>query len=195
MVKQVTIDAMEYAKYHLEFSSVLDKAKKIVLDTKIDTTPAVVIDIDETILSNQSYILSDNDLNDLEKFCNWQKLGICQPIQSMVEFYNWLCLKNISIFFITARSTDLEVATLKNLANIGVVSWTDIYFRDASKWPIPKLFKAFSRSEIYKNGFEIILNIGDQPTDFEGGFALNHLKVPNPFYLESELSWKEQEHT
>ncbi len=194
MVKQINLNDSQYKKYTLDFEAVVKTAKDIVLSTKTNLSPAVVIDIDETMLSNLTYITKNRDLNDLQEFCNWQKLALCQPIPSMVEFYNWLQSLNIDVFFVTARSTDLKVATLKNLANIGITSWSNVYFRDASLWPVPKLFKAFTRSEIYKDGFEIILNIGDQPTDFEGGFAANHLKVPNPFYLESELSWKEQEH-
>ena len=46
------------------------------------------------------------------------------------------------------------------------------------------------RKNIVNNNYDIILNVGDQPTDFEGGYWKRALKVPNPFYIESKLPWQ-----
>ncbi len=42
-------------------------------------------------------------------------------------------------------------------------------------------FKTAKRADISKN-FTIIVNIGDQRSDLEGGYAERTWRVPNPFY-------------
>ena len=43
-------------------------------------------------------------------------------------------------------------------------------------------FKGPQRELIEAQGYTIVANIGDQPSDLEGGFALETFKLPNPFY-------------
>ncbi|MAH60740.1 MAG: hypothetical protein CMF42_00340 [Legionellales bacterium] len=188
------LENINYSEYKQDIKRVIYDGQIILMNTRRDDSlkPAVVIDIDETILSNYQYILDHDSLDDLNHFCSWQSLGLCKPIEPVVDFYHWLINHNFNVFFVTARNYDLKVATYENLAKIGVTNWTGIYFRDEKKWPSTKLYKASQRREIFSNGYQILLNIGDQPTDFEGGFAEHHLQIPNPFYLESKLPWKKQ---
>jgi acid phosphatase len=43
-------------------------------------------------------------------------------------------------------------------------------------------FKAPQRGDIEEQGYTIIANVGDQPSDLEGGFAERIYLLPNPFY-------------
>ncbi len=43
-------------------------------------------------------------------------------------------------------------------------------------------FKAPERGKIAAQGYTIIANVGDQPSDLAGGFAERGFLVPNPFY-------------
>ncbi len=43
-------------------------------------------------------------------------------------------------------------------------------------------FKAPARKKLEDEGYKILVNIGDQESDLNGGFAENALKLPNPFY-------------
>ena len=43
-------------------------------------------------------------------------------------------------------------------------------------------FKAPQRGQIEQRGYTIIANIGDQPSDLDGGFAEQTYLLPNPFY-------------
>jgi predicted secreted acid phosphatase len=47
---------------------------------------------------------------------------------------------------------------------------------------IRDMFKATKRSEIVEQGYTIVLNMGDQLSDLEGGYAERTFKLPNPFY-------------
>jgi hypothetical protein len=43
--------------------------------------------------------------------------------------------------------------------------------------------KAAARNEIQKKKFWILVNIGDQASDLDGGSAVKRVKVPNPMYF------------
>ena len=43
-------------------------------------------------------------------------------------------------------------------------------------------FKAPTRKTIAGDGYSIILNVGDQMSDLDGGYAEKTFKLPNPFY-------------
>lgn len=183
-------DYINNGSYNNDFKDIVTKAKTIV-NYELLINPnkkAVIIDIDETILSNLPYLSKQIHLNDVNKLCQWQMSSQCQAIEPMVDFYHWLLSLNIPTFFVTARSLQLKEATLDNFNKLHI-NTPNIFFRDEKKWPIPKEFKIAMRKEMTDNNFEIILNIGDQPTDFEGGYWKRALKVPNPFYIESKLPW------
>jgi predicted secreted acid phosphatase len=182
---------IESGRYEKDIRSLTQKAKAIV-NYEILTNPrpkTVIIDIDETLLSNLTYIKEQENLNDVDQLCAWQSQGLCQPIQPMVDLYLWLLQKPVEVVFITARALDLEKATLNNF-NQCQLPLSKTIFRDPLKWPVPKKFKTEQRRLISEAGSDIILNIGDQPTDFEGGYWKQALKVPNPFYIESKLPWQ-----
>lgn len=182
---------IESGEYKTEMLSIAELAKKIV-NYELLSNPnrkVVILDIDETILSNLPYISQQIHLNDIDKLCNWQKKSFCDSIEPMVDFFHWALKKDLDVLFITARPIELRDATLKNFEKLGI-EVAPIYFRDPKQWPVPVDFKIAMRRMITDNGGDIILNIGDQPTDFEGGFWKNALRVPNPFYIETELPWQ-----
>jgi hypothetical protein len=43
-------------------------------------------------------------------------------------------------------------------------------------------FKAQQRGKIEQRGYTIIVNVGDQPSDLDGGFAEQTYLLPDPFY-------------
>jgi acid phosphatase len=44
-------------------------------------------------------------------------------------------------------------------------------------------FKTAQRRRLVEGGRVIIANLGDQESDFAGGFAERDFKLPDPFYL------------
>ena len=44
-------------------------------------------------------------------------------------------------------------------------------------------FKSSTRAAIQKSGYHIVINVGDQQSDLDGGFAQRAFKLPNPFYF------------
>lgn len=187
-------DYVNNGDYKKDLEAIVQQAKVFVsyemLTNKKDK--AVIIDIDETILSNLPYISKQIHLNDVEKLNRWQQTSACEPILPVVELYQWLLKQDVKIYFITARPLELKDATIENFKKLNIPQ-SEIIFRDQTEWPVPKEFKIAMRKEIVNNNYDIILNIGDQPTDFEGGYWKRALRVPNPFYIESKLPWQKDQ--
>jgi nuclease S1 len=161
--------------------------------------PAVVLDIDETSLSNWPEIIA-NDYGfipsgacDLVGPCGdsaWELSAQSLVIAPTLRLFNEAKAKNVKIFFVTGRrdTPALRDATERNLRAAGYDGWEGLFMRPPAPalvandpFPNVQAFKSAKRADISKN-FTIIVNVGDQRSDLDGGFAERTWKVPNPFY-------------
>jgi 5'-nucleotidase (lipoprotein e(P4) family) len=93
--------------------------------------PAVVVDLDETLIDNSAYQASliDTEQEFNSKTWNqWIKSEMAKVIPGAVEFSNYVNAKGGKVFFISDReesstkdtkNNDLELATINNLKNLG----------------------------------------------------------------------------
>jgi predicted secreted acid phosphatase len=157
--------------------------------------PAVVLDIDETSLSNWEN-LKDNNFGFIKSgtctlqpnmacgFDEWISMAQAPAIEPTRTFFNAVRARNISVFFITGRRNSQRDATLLNLDHAGFQGWSKLVTRpddDAAHSIVP--FKSGERAKIQAAGYTIIATIGDQESDLAGGFAECGFKLPNPFYF------------
>ena len=174
--------------------------------------PAIVLDIDETSLSNWIRIYRDNfgyvrdgacDLGDNTKPCGdlaWQRSGKAPAIGPTRDLYKLArCIdvtftcKPIDVFFITGRrenGTPIDGKTPRQWTrdNLIAAGYTDVaddhlFLRgDVDKGV--QDYKSTKRGEIETQlHMRIIANIGDQQSDLDGGHAERPFKLPNPFYF------------
>ena len=62
--------------------------------------------------------------------------------------------------------------------------WTGVLLKpDALNTQSAVEFKAAERKKLVDQGYTIIVNMGDQMSDLDGGFAERTYKLPNPFYF------------
>jgi predicted secreted acid phosphatase len=118
----------------------------------------------------------------------------------MVDFVNRARKRGFAIFGITGRRHAQEAATLANLRAVGYKAFKDKNF--FTKWDGADTnkpsyvtcvaacttveYKANTRKYIESKGYDIVLNVGDQFSDLQGGYADRALKLPNPtYYLPS----------
>lgn len=94
------------------------------LGKKIKSTslkPAIVLDIDETILDNSPYLawyaVSGNG-NPFD-WTNWFNRAEAKPLPGALEFLKYANSKGIEIFYITNRFEAQKDATIKNLRMVG----------------------------------------------------------------------------
>jgi acid phosphatase len=158
--------------------------------------PAVVLDIDETTLSNWPNINADDFGFIANGRCDALPAGPCgfnawilkssaKAIPPALEFFNSVKSEGVAIIFITARRDSQRQATLRNLRRAGYKGWTKLILRrDKDNFPTAGAYKTAARAKLAANDkFTIIANIGDQQSDLEGGQAECSFKLPNPFYF------------
>ncbi len=152
--------------------------------------PAIVLDIDETSLSNWPQIQANDYGRIVDGPCNlpsgpcgqraWQSLAQDEAIGPTLSLYRVAKAHEVSVFFLTGRSEVLRTATETNLRKAGYDGWTGLIMRPAgTSTPSAADFKAPERKKIAAQGFTIIANVGDQP--LAGGYSERTFLVNNPF--------------
>jgi acid phosphatase len=158
--------------------------------------PAIVLDIDETALSNWPEIVA-NDFGYIPEGpcdampqgpCGWRgwvKAAKAEPIGPTLGLFKIAKAKGVAVFFLTGRRDrpDEREATERNLRAAGYDSWAAVVMRlPDDRAPSAVAYKAGERAKIEAQGYRIIINIGDQQSDLDGGHADRGFLVPNPFY-------------
>jgi HAD superfamily, subfamily IIIB (Acid phosphatase) len=167
--------------------------------------PAIVLDIDETSLSNWEEIVHNKFGSIKSGACDikaqsacgqreWELSAQASAIRPTLELFNMaqkLKGKNgepVAIFFITGRLEDPfeRMATEWNLRKVGYDNWRGLFMRPESTKDQPvSRYKTLSRIKIEAT-HTIIANVGDQLSDLSGDQNGDHaercFKVPNPFY-------------
>lgn len=146
---------------------------------------AIVLDIDETTLSNLEALQRNNYSTNMEAFAANYLFTTLPAIGPTLGLYNYAKRRNVKIFFITSRPNMPEVinATVRNLKQAGFSDWEDLFLKPIEDHNLTsEQYKQNSRELIQNMGYTIVLNIGDQETDLSGGIAEVAIKYPNPFY-------------
>ena len=156
--------------------------------------PAVVFDIDETALSNWEVIeandfgrVIDGPCTELPQGpCGWRAWDLTAQssvIEPTMDVFTTARDRGAAVFFITGRDESQRPATERNLAAVGYTGYTRLIMEPVgAHFASAADFKAPQRADIEEQGYTIIANVGDQPSDLEGGFAERTYLLPNPFY-------------
>jgi acid phosphatase len=156
--------------------------------------PAVVFDIDETALSNWEAIKANDfgrviggPCNQLPQGpCGWQDWDLraqSTVIQPTMDIFTTARDRGAAIFFITGRPESQRVATERNLQAVGYTGYTQLIMEPTgANYVSAADFKAPQRAQIEQRGYTIIANVGDQPSDLDGGSSERTYLLPNPFY-------------
>ncbi|MDX1900369.1 MAG: HAD family acid phosphatase [Gammaproteobacteria bacterium] len=144
---------------------------------------AIVLDIDETALTNYPNMLKIGFGGTLPEIIAAEELGDDPVIAPTLELYQYAKQHNVAVFFVTGRHEDERAPTEKNLLADGYKDWNKLILRSKDDHTPVSIWKAQTRAAIEKAGYDIVLNIGDQKSDLRGGYADLPLKLPNPFYL------------
>ena len=156
--------------------------------------PAVVFDIDETALSNWEAIKANDFGRVIDGPCTELPAGPCgwrawdlraqsTAIPPTTDIYNTARDRGAAIFFITGRDETQRAATDRNLQAVGYTGYTQLIMEPPGAHYVSTAdFKAPQRALIEHQAYTVIANIGDQPSDLDGGFAERTFLLPNPFY-------------
>jgi predicted secreted acid phosphatase len=142
---------------------------------------AIVLDIDETSLSNYTQLDSNNFTNAPIALATAAVVGTSPAIAPTLALYQQARAAGISVFAITGRPASVETPTKQNLGNAGYTDLQGIFFKPGADAVIP--FKSGERAALEQQGYRIVANVGDQESDLAGGHADRSFKLPNPFYF------------
>jgi HAD superfamily, subfamily IIIB (Acid phosphatase) len=156
--------------------------------------PALVLDVDETALSNWEVIQADDFGRIIGGPCQalpegacgwaaWDLLARSVAIEPTLALFRRARSLGVDVFFITGRPESQRSATERNLRAQGFDGFTRLTMvPDGARFASAAAFKAPVRAGIEREGWTIIANLGDQPSDLEGGHAARAFLLPNPFY-------------
>ena len=131
--------------------------------------PAVIVDVDETILDNSGYqawmALKDTTF-DPKTWNAYVKTVSSLAVPGAVEFLKYADGKGVKVFYISNRTAEEEAATRKNLEKLGFPLGapvdTMLMTRKQPDWGSAK---GTRRAHVAK-GYRILLNLGDNFGDF-----------------------------
>ena len=135
-------------------------------DSFVSKDPAIIIDVDETVLDNSSFqsrtILSG--LSYPNGWAKWVNESKATAVEGVYEFLHYANESNVKIFYVTNRLESFREPTIRNLKSLGLpfddslnslIMREDEDVRDKTK----------RRKNIAEN-YRIVLLLGDQLTDF-----------------------------
>jgi 5'-nucleotidase (lipoprotein e(P4) family) len=147
---------------------------------------ALVLDIDETSLSNWGDEQREDYGYSAADWDAWVKSRACTAIPGTLRLYQEAEKDKVAVFFITGRSEGEREDTAANLRAVGFTQWDGLALRppDHPKDQKVEVYKSAERGKIVAQGYKIILNVGDQLSDLRGDVqAERSVKLPNPFYF------------
>ena len=144
--------------------------------------PAIVFDIDDTLES--TYRCAKR--SDFDRTA----ITVCQAQFDQTRITQvWRLLKyaqrrEVALFLITGRPEGLRTGTRRQLRDDGLRGRYTLVMRPNDEFgDDSEPYKTAERRAIQRRGYRILVNIGDQDSDLDGGFAAKRYKLPNPMYF------------
>ena len=181
-------------EYDREFARVVASAQAYMeTRARLVSKPAIVLDIDETSLSNWPAYRMNGWSRITSGPCDlkqgpcgiraWQAMAGSKPLAPTLELAQKADALGVAVFFITGRPPELRDATERNLREAGYRPAGVVLLPEGASFKSAADFKAPERKKIAEKGYTIILNMGDQESDLRGSYAEKTFKLPNPVYF------------
>jgi HAD superfamily, subfamily IIIB (Acid phosphatase) len=156
--------------------------------------PAVVFDIDDTLLNTYNYTVALQFGFTSASNAVFVNNEAFPAVFGMPALVNWAASHGYTVFFITGRPGSQRHGTVGNLQKTGyqVPDGADRLFLKSATAPsylscgsscTTIQYKSGTRKHIESLGYHIVASFGDQFSDLKGGFATRTFKLPNPMYF------------
>jgi hypothetical protein len=181
--------------YNDDVAAVFDSARKLVEQRASQSKrPALVLDIDETSLTNWPNLAADDFGFIAGGSCDVLPAGPCgfnrwilkssaEAIEPARKLFEAAKANGVAVIFITGRPDSQRDATIVNLDHAGFDGWAELHTRPDRDTGTVQDYKTRERIKVEAEGYTIIANAGDQISDIEGEHGGCTFKVPNPFYF------------
>ncbi len=135
--------------------------------------PAVVLDIDETLLDNSLYqvwMMKNNKTFSGESWSRFCSSQTSTAVPGAVEFCKYADSKGAKVFYITNRDAKDKDATKQNMAKLGFPMGgnVDVFMtqREKPDWGSAKS----TRRAVITKDYRVLLNVGDNYGDFDDAY-------------------------
>ena len=160
---------------YVNAKSALDKALNDVTwtaaieqkDNFENKPPAIILDIDETVLNNVPF--QARSIMDGQSYptgwLDWMLEESSDAVAGVSDFLEYSQSKGVKIFYVTNRIAVAEDATRNNIKKLGLPLDTDrdvLLMKNENGWTSDKV----SRRKLVAKDYRILLLIGDQLGDF-----------------------------
>ena len=144
--------------------------------------PAIILDIDETVLDNSEHQVRSikNGTNYPIGWKEWVSEESAGALPGVKEFLSYVNTKGIKIFYVTNRTHDLEEYTRNNIKSLGLPFDNDmdvLLMKNEKGWGSDKT----SRRDLIRKDYRVIQIFGDQLDDFipltESAKSMNERKI------------------
>lgn len=150
--------------------------------------PAVVLDVDETLLDNSRYqvwMLKNDQTFSTKSWNQFCAAQISTAIPGAVEFTKYADSKGVKVFYITNRGIETEKDTRENMARLGFPMGgnVDTFLMQGEKpeWGSAK----GTRRAVVTRDYRVLLNIGDNFGDFDDRYRTSESERAKAF--ESDM--------
>lgn len=146
---------------------------------------ALVLDIDETTLSNYQQMLKSGFAYDKAANDAWVDSAEAPAIPGTLRLYQQAQDLGVSVFFLTGRPEAQRAVTEQNLHAQGFQNWQQLILRSPDHASdTAQAYKSAARGQIAAQGYKIVLSVGDQWSDLRGQpEAEFSVKYPDPYYF------------
>ncbi|HEY5597823.1 MAG TPA: 5'-nucleotidase, lipoprotein e(P4) family [Kiloniellales bacterium] len=135
-----------------------------------DLPPAVILDLDETVLDNsdyQAWMVANNETFSEKTWGEYVNTVTSRAIPGALEFTKYADSKGVKVFYVSNRTGDLEEATRKNMEMFGFPMGgnvdTVLLKKEKDEW------KSSAKSPRWAHvakDYRVLLQIGDNLGDF-----------------------------
>jgi len=155
-----------------------------------DLPPAVILDIDETLLDNSRYqvwMLKNNQTFSTKSWNRFCAAQVSTAIPGAVEFAKYADSKGVKIFYITNRGVETEKDTRENMDKLGFPMGgnVDTFLMQGEKpeWGSTK----GTRRAVVAKDYRVLLNVGDNFGDFDDRYRTSEADRIKAF--ESDMAY------
>jgi len=183
---------------------------KVILDKNLaslnaDQKPAVVLDIDETVLDNspyEGYLIENGETYGSKTWKEWTSMAKAEVLPGVKDFISYAQSKGVEVYYISNRTVDMLNSTIDNLKTEGLpnADSTHVLLKEETS------DKTIRRNKV-RETHQIIVFVGDNLTDYHELYAdrdagmgkdlvdqnlaellNNFVMLPNPMYGEWEAA-------
>lgn len=164
--------------------------------------PAVVFDIDDTLLLSLDYEKRYNYSYNSATWAAYVNAANRPAVFGSAELVQYAEKKGVEVFYNSGLNEAQRPAAVENLKKIGAdvnLDSAHMFLKDAANppaylsacatpgtWTCTTVqYKGGTRKHIESLGYDIVANFGDQYSDLDGGYADKTFKLPNPTYYVS----------